>query len=77
MLDAAKSTVNKTTEPTDAPDASPRRKVLVLFGTRPEAIKLAPVVRELEKHPAFELIVASSSQHTDLLAPFLKIFVLV
>lgn len=53
---------------------SPRRKILVLFGTRPEAVKLAPVVRELKRHPAFQTLVVSSSQHTDLLAPFLEIF---
>jgi len=49
-------------------------KVLILFGTRPELIKLAPVIFELKKHPRFQTIVVSSSQHTDLLAPFLKIF---
>lgn len=52
---------------------SPRRKVLVLFGTRPEAVKLAPVISEL-KETNFQTVVVSSSQHTDLLAPFLKIF---
>lgn len=49
-------------------------KILVLFGTRPEAIKLAPVIYELKKKRAFQTIVVSSSQHTDLLQPFLKIF---
>lgn len=49
-------------------------KILALFGTRPEAIKLAPVIYELKKSPQFQTIVVSSSQHADLLAPFLKIF---
>ena len=49
-------------------------KILVLFGTRPEAIKLAPVIRELKRNPNFQTVVVSSSQHTDLLTPFLKIF---
>lgn len=49
-------------------------KILVLFGTRPEAIKLAPVIFELKKSAQFQTIIVSSSQHTDLLAPFLKIF---
>jgi len=48
-----------------------RLKVLVLFGTRPEAIKLAPVVHELRKN-FFQTIVVSSSQHKELLKPFLK-----
>ncbi len=45
-------------------------KILVLFGTRPEAIKVAPVIYELKKSAHFQVCVVSSSQHTDLLAPF-------
>ena len=48
-----------------------RMKVLVLFGTRPEAIKLAPVIHELRKK-FFQTIVVSSSQHKQLLIPFLE-----
>ena len=47
-------------------------KVLVLFGTRPEAIKLAPVIHELRKK-FFQTVVVSSSQHKQLLAPFLEV----
>ncbi|HRH40310.1 MAG TPA: UDP-N-acetylglucosamine 2-epimerase (non-hydrolyzing) [Pyrinomonadaceae bacterium] len=53
---------------------SQTKKILVLFGTRPEAIKLAPVIFELKNNPHFETVVVSSSQHTDLLKPFLQIF---
>lgn len=49
-------------------------KILVLFGTRPEAIKLAPVIFELKNRPELQTVVVSSSQHTDLLAPFLQTF---
>lgn len=49
-------------------------KILVLFGTRPEAIKLAPVIKELRGIEQFHTIVVSSSQHTDLLSPFLNLF---
>ena len=49
-------------------------KILVLFGTRPEAIKLAPVIKELKQTPQFQTITVSSSQHTDLLKPFLTLF---
>ena len=49
----------------------PAPKVLVLFGTRPELIKLAPVIAELRKQKCRPLVV-SSSQHKGLLAPFLK-----
>ena len=54
--------------------ATPPVKILVLFGTRPEAIKLAPVIGELKKSRNFQTVVVSSSQHTNLLQPFLKIF---
>jgi UDP-N-acetylglucosamine 2-epimerase (non-hydrolysing) len=48
-------------------------KVLTLFGTRPEVIKLAPVIRELESRPEqFTTINVSSSQHTDLLHPLVR-----
>ena len=50
------------------------RKIFVLFGTRPEAIKLAPVILELRQRGDFKTVVVSSGQHTDLLAPFLEIF---
>jgi UDP-N-acetylglucosamine 2-epimerase (non-hydrolysing) len=51
------------------------KKVLTLFGTRPEIIKLAPVIRELESRPNhFKNIVVSSDQHTSLLQPFVKLF---
>jgi UDP-N-acetylglucosamine 2-epimerase (non-hydrolysing) len=50
-------------------------KVLTLFGTRPEVIKLAPVIRELEARPArFRALNVTSAQHTDLLYPFARQF---
>ncbi|MBV9241368.1 MAG: UDP-N-acetylglucosamine 2-epimerase (non-hydrolyzing), partial [Acidobacteria bacterium] len=57
---------------TPNPVLSDRRpRVLVLFGTRPEAIKLAPVIHELERRQ-YETIVVSSGQHKQLLTPFLQ-----
>ena len=53
----------------------PKIKILVLFGTRPETIKLAPVISELKKRQDdFAMHIVSSSQHTDLLRPFLDVF---
>jgi UDP-N-acetylglucosamine 2-epimerase (non-hydrolysing) len=47
--------------------------VLTLFGTRPEAIKLAPVIRGLEAQAeSFQTLNVASGQHTDLLYPFVK-----
>jgi UDP-N-acetylglucosamine 2-epimerase (non-hydrolysing) len=51
------------------------KRVLTLFGTRPEIIKLAPVLEELEERAdRFETVNVSSSQHTDLLHPFARHF---
>ncbi|HET9886867.1 MAG TPA: UDP-N-acetylglucosamine 2-epimerase (non-hydrolyzing), partial [bacterium] len=51
------------------------KTVLTLFGTRPEVIKLAPVIRELEKRPdRFRAINVTSAQHTDLLYPLTSYF---
>ncbi|HEY1259400.1 MAG TPA: UDP-N-acetylglucosamine 2-epimerase (non-hydrolyzing) [Stellaceae bacterium] len=49
-------------------------KILVVFGTRPEAIKLAPVVRELAARPEFECKVCVTGQHREMLAQVLDLF---
>ncbi|HWH35490.1 MAG TPA: UDP-N-acetylglucosamine 2-epimerase (non-hydrolyzing) [Acidimicrobiales bacterium] len=46
---------------------SARRSVLVVLGTRPEVIKLAPVVRALQARPGVSCMVCSTSQHDQLL----------
>lgn len=52
-----------------------RAKILILFGTRPEIIKLAPVIWELENRTdAFQTFNVTSAQHTDLLYPFIRLF---
>jgi UDP-N-acetylglucosamine 2-epimerase (non-hydrolysing) len=52
-----------------------RKTVLTLFGTRPEVIKLAPVIGALEASPeTFRTINVTSAQHTDLLYPFVRLF---
>ncbi len=56
-------------------DSSRPRKILTLFGTRPEVIKLAMVIGALEEMPeSFITVNVSSSQHTDLLHPLIKAF---
>jgi UDP-N-acetylglucosamine 2-epimerase (non-hydrolysing) len=54
-----------------------KKRILILFGTRPEVIKLAPVISALENISEIETCVVSSSQHTTLLKPFLKMFKIV
>lgn len=49
-------------------------KTLTVFGTRPEAIKLAPVLRELQKFPEIESRVCVTAQHREMLDQVLQIF---
>ena len=50
-------------------------KVMTVFGTRPEAIKMAPIVLELQKHPEeIEPVVAVTAQHRDMLDQVLNLF---
>ncbi len=49
-------------------------KVLFVFGTRPEAIKLAPVVKELSARPNFECKICVTGQHREMLAQVLELF---
>jgi len=73
MPDTSRKIERRANDSFDSAD-KPSAKILALFGTRPEAIKLAPVIYELKKSKNFQTVVVSSSQHTHLLAPFLKIF---
>ncbi|CDA84104.1 uDP-N-acetylglucosamine 2-epimerase [Bacteroides sp. CAG:754] len=48
---------------------------MLVFGTRPEAIKMCPLVKEFQKHPTeFETIVCVTGQHREMLDQVLKIF---
>ena len=49
-------------------------KVMSIFGTRPEAIKMAPLVKELEKRPEIESIVCVTAQHREMLDQVLATF---
>ncbi len=51
------------------------KKVMLVFGTRPEAIKMAPLVKVFQKHPElFKTIVCVTGQHREMLDQVLKIF---
>jgi UDP-N-acetylglucosamine 2-epimerase (non-hydrolysing) len=51
------------------------KKVMLVFGTRPEAIKMCPLVKEFQKHPNdFETIVCVTGQHREMLDQVLTIF---
>jgi UDP-N-acetylglucosamine 2-epimerase (non-hydrolysing) len=49
-------------------------KVIVVFGTRPEAIKMAPLIKELEKAPQIQCIVCVTAQHREILDQVLETF---
>ncbi|MDY3974640.1 MAG: UDP-N-acetylglucosamine 2-epimerase (non-hydrolyzing) [Veillonella caviae] len=49
-------------------------KVMTIFGTRPEAIKMAPVVKALEAAPDMEAIVTVTAQHREMLDQVLNLF---
>ncbi len=50
-------------------------KVMIIFGTRPEAIKMAPVIKELENNNnIFETIVCVTAQHREMLDQVLDVF---
>ena len=50
------------------------KKVMVVFGTRPEAIKMCPLVKELKKRETLKTIVCVSGQHRQMLDSVLKTF---
>ncbi|SHI51063.1 non-hydrolyzing UDP-N-acetylglucosamine 2-epimerase [Propionispora hippei] len=56
-------------------EKKPRIKVMTIFGTRPEAIKMAPVVLELAKYPEWITpVVVVTAQHREMLDQVLKLF---
>lgn len=54
------------------------RKIMLVFGTRPEAIKMAPLVKEFQKYPEiFKTIVCVTGQHREMLDQVLRLFKIV
>lgn len=51
-----------------------KMKIISIFGTRPEAIKMAPVIKELEKNKRITSIVVSTGQHSEMLKQVIDIF---
>ena len=51
------------------------KTVMLVFGTRPEAIKMCPLVKEFQKYPNdFKIVVCVTGQHREMLDQVLKIF---
>ena len=50
------------------------KKVMLVFGTRPEAIKMCPLVKELQSRPQLKTLVCVTGQHRQMLDQVLKCF---
>ena len=50
------------------------KTIAVIFGTRPEAIKLAPIIQLCKTHPDIKLSVCSTGQHKEMLDQVLEVF---
>ena len=54
-----------------------RHRIMIVFGTRPEAIKMAPIIKVLREHPSFGLRVCVTGQHRQMLDQVLTLFEIV
>ena len=50
------------------------KKIMLIFGTRPEAIKMCPLVKELQKRPRLKTVVCVTGQHRQMLDQILEVF---
>ena len=53
---------------------SKKLKILTIFGTRPEVIKLFPVIREIREHRQLKNVIVSTSQHREMIDDLLQLF---
>ena len=51
-----------------------KKKIMFVFGTRPEAIKMAPLIKKLKSEKKFELEVVVTAQHREMLDQVLNLF---
>jgi UDP-N-acetylglucosamine 2-epimerase (non-hydrolysing) len=54
--------------------ATSHQKIMLILGTRPEAVKLAPIWQALQRDPRFTPILVNTGQHKEMLTPFLEWF---
>lgn len=69
-------TASQTNQAKESVVTVARRTVLITFGTRPEAIKMAPVVLELRRRDAFRVITCVTGQHREMLDQVIDAFAL-
>src|SRR3712207_6593928 len=51
-----------------------RKKALVVFGTRPEVIKLSPVIKAMSASERFDVVTCCTGQHADMVSPVCNFF---
>ena len=51
-----------------------KKKIMAIFGTRPEAIKMCPLVNEIKKRDSLEVVVCVTAQHRQMLDQVLNTF---
>ena len=64
----------KATSATKIDEGEEMKKIMLVFGTRPEAIKMAPLVKAIEKDNELECVVAVTAQHREMLDQVLELF---
>lgn len=50
------------------------KKIIIIFGTRPEAIKMCPLIKEMKKNKSFQIVVCVTGQHRQMLDQVLETF---
>ena len=50
------------------------KKIMLIFGTRPEAIKICPLIQELRRRPSLRTVVCVTAQHRQMLDQVLEAF---
>ena len=51
-----------------------KKKIMTVFGTRPEAIKICPLILEMKKREGLEVVVCVTAQHRQMLDQVLRVF---
>src|SRR5699024_3979972 len=55
-------------------DISTKKKIMTIIGTRPEGIKLAPIIKEIENRENIESVVCITAQHREMLDQVMSVF---
>ncbi|MGD1896727.1 MAG: non-hydrolyzing UDP-N-acetylglucosamine 2-epimerase [Phormidesmis sp.] len=71
---AALSTMESSSTGSSATPSAEQKRICITIGTRPEAIKLAPVIQTFQQHPQFDTKVVLTGQHREMVAQVMSLF---